>query len=1489
MRECDPAARSLKSAQEAGFEEADYEVLGKMGEGGMGVIYRARQRSINREVAIKKIKVDVADQPDIRSKFISEAAFTGELAHPNIIPIHELGADDDGTLFYSMKIIEGEPWQSNLPKNTRAENLDILLRVADAIAFAHSRDIIHRDLKPENIMIGKFGEVVVMDLGLATKVTEEKKSAPGGSPAYMAPEMANEFLATMNKAVAGASTDVGCHSDIYLLGAMLFECATGKPPHDGGDVGNPRQEVFNCLTNAAKNILVPPPDKGDPLLDIAYKAMATLPSHRYPSVEAFQAAIREYEAHAQSIGLAERAEEALASAESTRDYDVFARSLFGFRDALELWPENVRAREGEQHAKLAYARAALEKNDFDLGLSLLDPALPADSELHGRLTRRARNRDQRERRLRTFKLAAVGLLVALLGVSTWAYFDSTRKSKTIADSNFQLEQKNTKLSENQLELKNINKALSENQLELQQTNKSLSENQLELQKTNTELAEEKQLAEMRLYQAEYGDFVSSVTSARSNIEESNLTDAITSLARVRANDVTRSSAIKTDWEWKYLNYLSHPEIKHYQLPGDNPSVDLSRDGTLAVVASNADGRAIIQIWDVITQAVRHEWTIDTIESVNDVAITPDGSYAYAACSARTREQPSIVGWSAETGQRILDLKTHLSSDDIGDTRHITIAGDETFKLISSGSARPEKQEKIVRTWSVASDGSLVEEQGLRVYHAIATAISLNPRADVLVSSHRRRDVTQLKVNRFTQPSARAELFATLGLEASGTPCFNPTDPDILACIEFDGVKIYDLSQPADSTLLQTYSYGSPLESIAFAPDGREIICGTSEGELVRFDLGVEGVKSTLGGHTSAVSGCAYRGDHLVSVDEEGGLRFWNLSEYRDELFKKIRNLVSASLSGDGARTVAVSHEAVAIEVLTSHAEGQVVKNVRDQNDILWRHFDASSNRLFTLFGGAENTTLRIWNMAGLLELEVEQIAKDTIFDFVPGGQHVVLSSRRDGVQVLDVNAPRFEKLDVKGGHTALDVASAGADWISRLVYARGIGQVLHGGTVVREARNQDERVAEVFHTPAFDLYVVEKGQRHAIEINPNRPDQTAQQTHISTPEQLSFAKGRLVVVDDQGGLEVWTVRAGAELIRSNPPFAATQHPVKTAVISPNGEEVWLAFSNPSEPEKRFVHIWDLATNQLEQTTIEGKEPIMYAVDDDRILLSGAKHDRLVSRDGRVLQKFGGAMHQAVVADDRSAVLLSTDGVMRIWNTDVNKLAKAISAGPERRIDHVIAASDKEVMTLVIESSSEPNYSIVVWDPKTGEEIRKTDFLPGRVLALNSSPNRCALLMARHGHHVVEVRDIATSQLLSEFPVTDRLGMANCVAISADSSQVAVGQSGGVAVYRLGPSGTMDQSQEFAFNTLGISAIAFSPSGKRIVTGHKNGNVAIWYFSYDSTLSGEGAKWDKLINLRRLHRTQVHTLQFSRRSPAFLLTADENGVAVRFSRDAEASF
>jgi len=215
-----------------------HRVLDLIGRGGMGSVYLAEDRELGREVAVKVLNA-AGSAGDLRERLRQEARILGRLEHPGIVPIHDVGTLADGRLFYVMKRVRG----ARLDEHARAprplaERLRIFERICETVSFAHAHGVIHRDLKPENVMVGEFGEVLVLDWGVA-KVLGETSRPVGpprearagalgpdtghgtvlGTPGYMAPEQA-----------AGEVDRVDERTDVYALGAMLRFLLTGAAP-----------------------------------------------------------------------------------------------------------------------------------------------------------------------------------------------------------------------------------------------------------------------------------------------------------------------------------------------------------------------------------------------------------------------------------------------------------------------------------------------------------------------------------------------------------------------------------------------------------------------------------------------------------------------------------------------------------------------------------------------------------------------------------------------------------------------------------------------------------------------------------------------------------------------------------------------------------------------------------------------------------------------------------------------------------------------------------------------------------------------------------------------------------------------------------------------------------------------------------------------------------------------------------------------------------
>ncbi|MEO1082978.1 MAG: serine/threonine-protein kinase [Acidobacteriota bacterium] len=290
--------------------EEVYEDRGEIGRGGMGTVHRVFDRRLLRESALKIQRTEVGRYLRETRRFVEEAQIMGQLDHPNIVPIHDLGQDARGAHFFTMKLVQGETLEETVERlgdgrleaDALADLLDVFIKVCDAVAFSHSRGVIHRDIKPANIMVGEYGQVYLMDWGIARladaapdpakpprggdrrRVVVDRKDtmeldAPGsivGTPRYMSPEQ-----------VQGDHERTDHRVDIFALGGVLYYVLAGHPPYTEENYFSLLVQVQNCEiarpSSAADGDRIP----GE-LERIEMRAMAPEPEDRYPSVGALK-------------------------------------------------------------------------------------------------------------------------------------------------------------------------------------------------------------------------------------------------------------------------------------------------------------------------------------------------------------------------------------------------------------------------------------------------------------------------------------------------------------------------------------------------------------------------------------------------------------------------------------------------------------------------------------------------------------------------------------------------------------------------------------------------------------------------------------------------------------------------------------------------------------------------------------------------------------------------------------------------------------------------------------------------------------------------------------------------------------------------------------------------------------------------------------------------------------------------------------------------
>ncbi|WP_372366335.1 protein kinase [Candidatus Uabimicrobium sp. HlEnr_7] len=351
----------------------DFEVVGELGRGGMGIVYLARQKSLNREIALKVISPK-QNHNEMQKRFISEAIVTADLDHPNIIPIHALSKGATGQVSIAMKKVNGISWGQLLHPETPGEiersekmelfdHLDILCRICDAVAYAHSHKIIHRDLKPENIMIGDFGEVLVMDWGIALDISEKKTSktlhrseiqGPEGTPLYMAPEMALNHI-----------DDIGVATDVYLCGAMLYEVLYGVPPHHG-------KTVMEILCHAAEGGIPKTASSYFDLDKIVCKTLAHDPKERFSSVLDLKEEIQQFVRHYDAMSIVDNAVDQLNELEhkdtvTNQDVYITGDEIYNcFLQALKIQKNNKIATDGIVRITRLQAKWAQRHEDLNM-------------------------------------------------------------------------------------------------------------------------------------------------------------------------------------------------------------------------------------------------------------------------------------------------------------------------------------------------------------------------------------------------------------------------------------------------------------------------------------------------------------------------------------------------------------------------------------------------------------------------------------------------------------------------------------------------------------------------------------------------------------------------------------------------------------------------------------------------------------------------------------------------------------------------------------------------------------------------------------------------------------------------------------------------------------------------------------------------------------------------------------------------------------------
>lgn len=1472
--------RALRSADESAQLPTDYELIDKLGEGGMGLVYLARQASINRVVALKMLKSGAVGTPEQRVKFLSEAVVTGDLDHPNIVPIYDLGTSQEGTLFYSMKRVQGTPWLHVIGQKSVQENVEILMKVADAVAFAHSRGVIHRDLKPENVMLGDFGEVLLLDWGLAMPTAGFEKSdsvththSVGGTPAYMAPEMAT-----------GPVEQVGPAADIYLLGAILYDIVTGQPPHTGAN-------VMLCLAAAARNEIQPTNKSGE-LLEIALTAMATRPEDRYASVREFQDAVRAYLSHTESIALAVRAEQELLKAQGSDDYQDYARSLFAFQEAHALWSGNERAGRGRSAAAAAYAQSALRKGDFDLGASLLDASDPTHQPLLKRVRDAQQDRDQRQQRLRRLRRAVrVGLVlffIVITGASLWIWhernkaIDAERVAQTQRRVAVEQKQKADQAREDEAAARSVAEAerVKADQARVQaETAEGIAVQERE------KAVEAKEEADRQRDKAEYQAYVALIGLAAAQVDE-NAFDTARQL-------LEQCPPRLRHWEWGRLMHLCQLSVRDYPAPSPIETLTLTPDGGLLVGGWNG----LAQILSGEKGVPRRSFPQAPLSFVYASAVSPDGRLA--ALGASDREQGFLTLWDTRSGQLVRRFEGHADSvvslAFSGDGRRLLSGSfDQTAKLWNVETGALQRTLAGHRGWvwcaafcyrSDADHQPLVEQQ---VVTASQDGFAI--------------------VWRLDRPAGAADEKAPPFRGHEGpvyTAAFSPDgrrvvtggydkrvliwNPEQLHEFEFERV-IFNESLPperqaeslpvAPPRFIALEGHLAAVRSVAFDRSGERIVSGGHDNTVRLWDAATGRRLKTLRGHGSWVRACQFGvdGKSVFSAGYDHQVKRWDVENY-EEIRRVPRgrvleghagDILGTTFSGDGKYILTAGRDRTAR--MWETASAQEVLRLEEGHQFLTSRAAFFPGGQFLATAAVDNT-VRVWDVAAGTELlRLPDTGRSAALAVDPRGSWLLTGSSSHALRVWElVLGPQPEgavmwRAELRAeltGHTApLTALAFAAD--GETLYsgdAGGLGLLWDTSEMTRVRRlrrleGHSARITAAAFLPDGQRLLTASGDgtvgQWTVATGEERRDLVLRHKQGASVTSLALAADGTTAVTscDDGRVRVWDVERAEiqrelvtprwEVARAEAPDAGSASPpverapvVQSVAIAPDGRLATTVCA-----DEQLVRLWDLPTGQEIRFGQDGKVQRPFLDFRGRSLLWSA----VFSPDGTQLVTVGGDMaqlwnvsrtipptHETQVflphgsiafasfsPDGHYVVTASWDASARIWNTRTGK-AEVKLVGHTGAVNSAVFSPDGRC---VLTASSDG--TAAVWEARTGQCVQVLRGHRDAVQSAAFSPDGRRIVTASHDA-TARIWNAATGQV--EGVLEGHRYRVLCAAFSADDRYVLTGGEDHTAI--LWNATNSLPRLVLAGHTAAVTSVALSPDGKRALTGSDDFTAKLW--------------------------------------------------------------
>lgn len=1055
-----PSGRTRKKKPVQGTPTR-FKVLRDHAKGGLGKVSVALDQELNREVALKEILSQYSDDTYARERFVLEAEITGGLEHPGIVPVYGLGQSDDGCPYYAMRFIKGDSLKQAIDEFHRKHDsakvnsserllalrqlLDRFIDVCNAMEYAHSRGILHRDLKPANIMVGKYGETLVVDWGLAKAIgdrdigsdqplrplsvlsgyAQTMQGSAVGTPAYMSPEQA-----------AGKLNELGFATDIYSLGATLYHILCGRPPFE-------KQKVDAMLQNVQRGAFERPrirnPEVPRGLEAICLKGMALKPEDRYPTARAMADDVAHW-----------LADEPVSAATDT----VSERA----------------ARWGRKHKGLVQAGS----------VSLMLIAL-ISSIAYGIVSASNRRLDdanskivEQNKQLNVARNAAEESAIV------------ARQQEQIAIQQAAIAAKAAKEEQRQAELAQKNAVVAEHERMVAQEQRDYA-------------IKQEQRARELVLEASRSDFA----TAQMRLSEEKPREALAYLGRALRYDAGNTNA--RDALWMTLRYrpLARSALPRFLLrhqdvvfcanfnadgsrvitasadqtaqvwnvrTGDRIGIPLKHDGPVNFAEFSRDGRLVltvsadqrVQIWEVETGLPKGK-SLSSPDQVYVATFSPDGSHFLTAtgggvaqvwdCATTDpvgsplRHQDAVyaasfspdgsllVTASGDTTALIWDISTSIPT--IAPLRHqgavyscsfspdgsrvITASSDTTARVWDVKSGQPLfpslNHDRSVSTARFSPDGSRVitasDDKTARIWNArtgeplTAPLKHDGPVISAQFSTDGTRVIT-VSDDRWARIwNARTGL--QLGdafphVAGANITAFSPDGTLALSASDEHSVAIWNVRYGTPP--VPVLAHQDAVYSAEFSPDGRHIVTASGDATARIWDVSTSQPIGRPLIHERSITVARFRQDgaRIITASDDSTARIWNAmtGEPVVDPFPHGGVVVDANFSHDGKWAVTASHDGTARlwSADTGRSVGAVMKH---EGFVSSARFSPSDQFVVT---ASRDKTSRIWDATSGEPIASPLLHDDAVYsaEFSPDGSQILTASRDKTARVWDARS-----------------------------------------------------------------------------------------------------------------------------------------------------------------------------------------------------------------------------------------------------------------------------------------------------------------------------------------------------------------------------------------------------------------------------------------------------------------------------------------------------